>query len=253
MAYTMGATNSRSVRIRDLRSGKETQVLDNAVYPALSPDGSRVAFGRPSTRDVFASSLPESVPEQISASWSRPEAWSRDGRWLLLMDFQDPTRIRLCDTTSKQTIPLLTHPSWALHSARFSPDERWISFHASTSPTTRRIFLAPFHNGKAGAQDTWIAVTDGKGLDREPRWSPDGKLIYFLSDRDGFRCVWSQPMDVTRPAPAGSPFPVFHVHSSRLTLNLGTDTGSNGLSIVPGKLIVTMAENIGNVWLGTFR
>jgi hypothetical protein len=53
--------------------------------------------------------------------------------------------------------------------------------------------------------------------------------------------------------PVGEPFPVFHAHSARLTLNLGTDTGINGLSIMPGKVIVTMAENTGNVWLASFR
>jgi hypothetical protein len=183
----------------------------------------------------------------------RPEAWSRDERWLLLMTFAEPVHIVLCDVPAKRSTPLLTHPSWALHSARFSPDERWISFHASTGAATRRIFLASFHDGKAGAQDSWIAVTDGKGLDREPRWSPDGKLIYFLSDRDGFRCIWAQRVDLAHGGPVGSPFAVFHTHSARLTLNLGTDTGSNGLSLAPGKILVTMAENTGNVWLGTFR
>jgi Tol biopolymer transport system component len=90
-------------------------------------------------------------------------------------------------------------------------------------------------------------------MDREPRWSPDGKLIYFLSDRDGFRCVWAQPVDLTRRAVRGSPFPAYHAHSARITLDLGADTGPNGLAIAPGKMIVTMAENTGNIWLATFR
>jgi len=32
-------------------------------------------------------------------------------------------------------------------------------------------------------------------------WSPDGKLVYFISTRDGFRCVWAQRLDAAgKPA-----------------------------------------------------
>ena len=53
-----------------------------------------------------------------------------------------------------------------------------------------------------GRNDLWIVGTDGTGLrrmttdpasDTTPRWSPDGKAIYFLSSRSGSSQVWRLP------------------------------------------------------------
>ena len=53
-----------------------------------------------------------------------------------------------------------------------------------------------------GRNDLWMVGTDGTGLRRmttdaasdfSPRWSPDGKAIYFLSTRSGSSQVWKIP------------------------------------------------------------
>src|SRR5688572_3293205 len=50
-----------------------------------------------------------------------------------------------------------------------------------------------------GLNDLWLVGTDGTGLRRltshsaadvNPRWSPDGKTIYFLSTRSGSSQIW---------------------------------------------------------------
>jgi Tol biopolymer transport system component len=252
LAYRSGFGATASIRVKDLQTGKELQMVEGANYPVISADGNRLAFSA-GPRGVMSFSLNETVPEKIAQERMRPDGWSPDGRWLLLMTLDGRSSIHVYDATARRVTAIVSHPSWPVHSPRFSPDERWISFHVSPSPTTRQIFVAPFRDGAVGAQDTWVPVTDGKGLDREPRWGPNGKLIYFLSDREGYRCIWGQAVDPARGSPVGSPFAVFHAHSARLTLNLGTDTALNGLSIAAGKIVVAMAENTGNVWLGTVR
>jgi hypothetical protein len=54
----------------------------------------------------------------------------------------------------------------------------------------------------------WIRITDGKHWDDKPRWSPDGKLIYFLSERSGFFDLWAIHFDPARGQPQGDPFVV---------------------------------------------
>jgi dipeptidyl aminopeptidase/acylaminoacyl peptidase len=56
-----------------------------------------------------------------------------------------------------------------------------------------------------GRTDLWMARTDGTGEPRQltshsandssPRWSPDGRLVYFLSSREGSAQIWRIPVD----------------------------------------------------------
>jgi dipeptidyl aminopeptidase/acylaminoacyl peptidase len=71
-----------------------------------------------------------------------------------------------------------------------------------------------------GLTDLWLVGTDGTGLRRltshaaadvNPRWSPDGKTIYFLSTRSGSSQIWKIAVDggessqvTTLPLDAGS-------------------------------------------------
>ena len=55
-----------------------------------------------------------------------------------------------------------------------------------------------------GRTDLWLVGADGAGLrrltshqeaDSNPRWTPDGKSVYFLSSRSGFSQVWNIRID----------------------------------------------------------
>ena len=62
-----------------------------------------------------------------------------------------------------------------------------------------------------------IPITDGKEIDRQAYWSPDGNLLYYLSDRDGFRCIWAQSLNPATKHPEGEAFTVLHFHQGRAT------------------------------------
>jgi hypothetical protein len=61
-------------------------------------------------------------------------------------------------------------------------------------------------------------VTDGSSQDFKSRWSKDGNLIYFVSTRDGFRCLWAHRLDPTTKQPKGSPFEIYVSHRAQLSL-----------------------------------
>ena len=107
------------------------------------------------------------------------------------------------------------------------------------------IFIAPLRNGAAAGEGEWIQVTDGTGIEAAPWWSPDGGILYFLSERDGFKCIWAQRLDTTTRRPVGAPFDVAHFHGSRHKV----DEAGFGPGITPGKLVFTLSDSTGNVWM----
>jgi hypothetical protein len=78
-------------------------------------------------------------------------------------------------------------------------------------------------------------------------------LLYFLSERDGFRCIWAQRLHSSTKQPLGPLLPVYHFHSPRRSLlNVG-DSGVVGLGVARDKLVFTLGERTGNIWMATME
>ena len=96
----------------------------------------------------------------------------------------------------------------------------------------------------------WISITDGTQWDDKPRWPPDGDLLYFTSERDGYRCLWAQRLEPRTRRPAGAPFAVSHFHSSRRSmLNVGLT--SLEIAVAPDRIVFVQGDVTGNIWLTT--
>ena len=84
-------------------------------------------------------------------------------------------------------------------------------------------------------------------IDDKPRWSPDGKTIYFVSDSGGFFNVWGIRFDAAAGKPVGLPFRVSHFDSPRLMIPRYIPPVE--LSLAQAKLVLTMAQESGNIWI----
>ena len=67
---------------------------------------------------------------------------------------------------------------------RISPDGKWVAYvvtvpNLKESSNNADIWLVPTSGGES------IRLTNSKGMDDQPAWSPDGRSIAFLSTRDG--------------------------------------------------------------------
>jgi hypothetical protein len=141
--------------------------------------------------------------------------------------------------------PVLAQADGVLYEARFSRDGRWIAFHKLTSETSRQIFIAPYHADRASTPEEWIPITDGTGMDRNVEWSSDDRVLYFLSERDGSRCIWAQPLDPANMRPAGEPFEVRHFGNPAGSMT----RGGFALSATADRLYYSLAATRGNVWI----
>lgn len=106
-------------------------------------------------------------------------------------------------------------------SASLSPDGKSVAF-----ATKRELFSVPVTRGKGPNGADAKQLTDYAGSDGQPVYSPDGKSIYFTSDRDGANSIYS--LDV-----ASGAIKKFYMAPNEVV----------GLEITPDKKNVSFWEN----------
>jgi hypothetical protein len=162
----------------------------------------------------------------------------------------------IVDARTREKSVYLTHPHYSLARARFSPDGRWISFTAfTTTPVgtpVNRIVIAPFHSPVGPLDREWIVVAQATRALDKARWSPDGSLLYYLSEADGFRCIHAQRLNPTTKMPLGPPIDIYHSHSARRSL-MSPWLGSLELSVSQGKLFFNLGETTGSIWTAEWK
>jgi eukaryotic-like serine/threonine-protein kinase len=248
IAYSSRRTGTRDLWVRDLATGKENVVSTPpglAFGSAFSADGGKIAYRAVERQEPveYLVSLDDGSRERFPDCASNG-GWSADRKRFLCIG-NAPARIFVVDLASKRRTGLLNHAAWSLWNPRFSPDDRWVSFNAVTAGRSR-IFVAPFRSSGPIPESEWIPITDGV-WDDKPRWSADGNALYFMSERDGFRCIWAQRLDDSKRLLGGA-VPIFHAHDARRSL-LNVQVGSLELSVARDKIVFNMSERTGNVWM----
>ncbi|HUJ23388.1 MAG TPA: protein kinase [Bryobacteraceae bacterium] len=249
-----------NVWVRDLKAGKEAAVTSGMLEktePRISADGLEIAYAElhEGNHSPFLVSAKGGAAMRLcETTCGVPTDVSTDGSRILMESDEAPDAVVLKELHAGAQTNLISLPrtrGFFPFSGRFSPDQRWISFHArSGNPAVRKVFIAPFRGAQVIPEHEWIPVTDGTTMDRETFWSPDGNLLYFLSERDGFRCIWAQRLDPETKRPIGQTFAVMHFHHPRdsLTSVANGNPASVGLSVIKGRIIFAMGDLTGNIW-----
>jgi Tol biopolymer transport system component len=253
-AYVSRRSDHWSVRTIDIASGNERAVLSSPTRLStarLSGDGSRILFTS-SGYDLMSIPSAGGAAEKLCERCGVVMGPSSDGRRTLYEPLENED-VLMYDSDAHATVTLAKRPDAdvILSSARFSQDGKWVAFHALRNATNvAQIWIVAVGPERPVPQTAWIAVSGGDALERDPAWSPDGRFLYFISERDGFRCVWTRQLDPVTKHPIGDAFAVRHFHSARFSLrHVGSRGFLTGLTVGDGALLFAMGELRGNVWL----
>lgn len=246
MVWVSGRSGAQEIWIRNLKTGEEfalTGTRRAKWLPRFSPDGSKVSFSE--IGDIYDShiyTVPAigGVPELICEGCGEANGWSPDGKYII-GDTGDGQGWILALASRRRTDIVKTQRR-PIVAATFSPDGRWFLIGAGDP---FRTYIVPFEKVPA-PESTWIELMDSWGV---WQWSPDGGLVYTLSGRDGFNCIWARRVDKTTKRPIGEPFAVFHAHNARFALSDLEDLVALGSD----KMLFSMRERTGNIWMAEWK
>ena len=248
---------------RSIGAGQERLLLSSTDWrferPRWSPDGAKLAFSRCARRDnalALAVLNTDGSGERLLTKPGSVEMqgsdWSKDGQAILgACRFSQSERYSTClvsvSSANEARDPsvriIASDPKRNLFNQRFSPDQRWITFlaHDLVSASTSTVYVTPADGGD------WRAITDGAWFDDKPRWGPDGRVLYFVSNRTGVANVWGRRFDSSTGTPIGEPFLVTSFRSAQFQLS--PQTVRMDIAITATHLFLPMSESRSDIWM----
>jgi Tol biopolymer transport system component len=167
----------------------------NDTQPTFSPDGEQIAFR--SDRDgggIFIMGATGENVRRLIGQGHNP-AWSPDGQEIAYSkgsfarpsergNYPSPLQVLTVATGETRQVTDLdaVQPNWSPHGER-------IAYWGILQGGQRDIFTVGSQGGEP------VAVTSDAALDWNPVWSPDGRYLYFASDRGGSMNLWRVAID----------------------------------------------------------
>jgi len=165
------------------------------TQPAFSPDGERIAFR--SEREgggLFVMGATGESVKRLTDFGNNP-AWSPDGKEIACANEGpvDPA-LRSNPNSRVWVVSVATgerrqvtkedaiQPNWSPHGNR-------IAYEGRRNKAQRDIWTIPAGGGEP------TEVTNDQAVEGSPAWSPDGKYLYFASDRAGSMNLWRVPIE----------------------------------------------------------
>ena len=210
-AYVAGPESNRDIFVQRVGGTNAINLTKDSPFhddePAFSSDGQQIAFR--SERDgggIFVMGATGESVRRVCDFGYNP-SWSPDGKSIAIATERivDPSgrvlnsQIWTVNVESGARKVLFdggdgVQPAW-------SPHDHSIAFWGVVKGR-RVIFTMSAHGGRA------TPIIEDDSMNWNPFWSPDGKVLYFGSDRAGTMNVWRAPIDERSGLLRGRPEPM---------------------------------------------
>jgi serine/threonine protein kinase len=190
IAFSSSREGSTGIFVMDRRGESVRRLTNGGSDPVWMPDGREIVYAGESSRDADGR-------EQPSELWA--------------VTLESGQRRRITGTDAIQP--------------RVSPDGRFVAFWALPVDASERQFASP-------ERDIWVLplgggprvrITATESMDWNPAWSPDGRFLYFSSDRGGTMNIWRVAIDRKTGRPLGQPVAMTAPTTYASAMSVGVD------------------------------
>ncbi|GAB4429140.1 MAG: hypothetical protein Kow0031_09570 [Anaerolineae bacterium] len=190
IAFSSNRDGNNEIYVMNADGSGQTRLTNNPapdVFPAWSPDGTKIAFNR-SKRHIYYMNADGSGETFVTSSlliFIDGPKWSPDGTKLIFSGVADVAKVRSPDiftiNLDGTNLTNLTNSTSADSNAAWSPDGSKIAFSST----------------RDGAPEIYVMNADGTGVTQltndpfenfEPAWSPDGTKILYRANELSF--IW---------------------------------------------------------------
>ena len=194
-----------SLSVFNMSSGQTEALVpsDDEQFPEfsiMSPDGDRVAYQWWTNRRTYEIRLVDRATKSVrvllrddALDDPLPVEWSSDGSEILvwLKNLQGMGQVALVNVSSGALQNVCELRSQEPLGMSLSPDAAYIAYDAPVSPGNPARAL---HIVDRRDRRDRILPTEAGANDRFPLWTPDGRSLFFISDRSGSSDGWLIPV-----------------------------------------------------------
>ncbi|HUH64210.1 MAG TPA: protein kinase [Terracidiphilus sp.] len=267
LTFVSGLSANNGIWRQNTVTGEPKQLSPPGVekrWPVIDDSGTALAYesrdpasGKPA---VYLRRVDDDRDLEICAPCENPTGWFHGNEGLFLADASEPTVDMYWVATGQLERAFWAKPNTRIVQATWSPANGYVLFAAcelvANSPACRdtlQAYAVRFPRNKNDKNSPWIPITGPTAHPNEsvelPRWSGDGRTVYYISNRDGYLCLWAQSFDPAAGRPTDQPRAVEHFHSQQLSVSVISSRSFN-ISAGDHFVYLNISEMKSKIWLG---